>query len=155
MNKLNRKIEYSLMALKHMVQKHPGELTTAKEVSETLRTPFDATARVMQLMASRGLLKSEQGAFGGYQITKDLAKVTMHELIEIIDGPLALVKCLHKEQAEPCEIQPTCNIFSPVSILNQKLNNFYQSLNLKDLLKESSREVKSAAKEITEVTLNG
>ena len=155
MNKPNRKIEYSLMALKHMIQKTPGELTTAKEVSETFKTPFDATARVMQLMASHGLLKSEQGAFGGYQITKDLAKITMLELIEIIEGTPALVKCLHKEKEEACEIQSTCNIFSPVHSLNQKLNEFYQSLTLKDLLREPVREPKSLHKENSEASIYG
>ncbi len=147
MNKLNRKIEYSLMALKHMVHKTPGELTTAKEVSETFKTPFDATARVMQLMASHGLLKSEQGACGGYQITKDLAKVTMLELIEVIEGSPTLVKCLNKEKEDFCEIQSTCNIVSPVHSLNQKLNEFYKSLTLKDLLKENLRDSKNLTKE--------
>jgi Rrf2 family transcriptional regulator, nitric oxide-sensitive transcriptional repressor len=134
MNKINRKIEYALMALKYMSQKIPGELTTAKEVSDNFRTPFDATARVMQVMAQRGWLRSEQGAFGGYQITKDLSKVSMHDLIEIIEGPTAVVRCLHKTKESPCEIQTTCNIASPITKLNHKLNEFYQSLSLKDLL---------------------
>lgn len=123
-----------------MIQKNPGELTTAKEVSETLKSPFDATAKVMQGMASRGLLKSEQGAFGGYQIAKDLAHVTMRDLIEIIEGAPLIAKCLHKDKFDSCEIQSTCNIVSPVQLLNQKLNSFYQSISLKDLLKESSKE---------------
>lgn len=132
MKKLNRKIEYSLMALRHMSHKMPGELTTAKEVSESYQTPFDATARVMQIMAQHGLLKSEQGAFGGYQITRDLAKITLDDLISIIDGPTKIAKCMHK--AEPCEIQSNCNIISPIHNLNQKLTQFYQSVTLKELL---------------------
>lgn len=132
MNKINRKLEYALMALRHMSQKIPGELTTAKEVSESFQTPFDATARVMQAMASRGLLKVEHGAAGGYQITKDLNKVTLHDLVEIIEGPTALVKCLHKE--EPCDIQGTCNIVSPITNLNRRLTDFYKSVTLKELL---------------------
>jgi Rrf2 family transcriptional regulator, nitric oxide-sensitive transcriptional repressor len=134
MNKINRKIEYALMALKYMSQKIPGELTTAKEVSENFRTPFDATARVMQIMAQKGWLRSEQGAFGGYQITKDLSKVSMHDLIEIIEGRTAVVRCLHNSKDNSCEIQTTCNIASPISKLNFKLNEFYQGLNLKELL---------------------
>lgn len=132
MNKINRKFEYALMALKYMTGKIPGELTSAKEVSDNFKTPFDATARVMQVMAQKGLLRAEYGAAGGYQINKDLARVTVHELIEMIDGPTALVKCLHK--AEPCEIHGTCNIVSPVTQLNKKLTEFYRSLSLKDLL---------------------
>jgi Rrf2 family transcriptional regulator, nitric oxide-sensitive transcriptional repressor len=132
MNKLNRKVEYSLMALKHMSRKMPGELTSAKEVSDSYQAPFDATARVMQLMAQSGILRSSPGAQGGYQITKDLAKVTLHDLMELIQGPTQIAKCMHKE--EPCEIQNSCNIVSPVHMLNQKLNEFYKNVTLKELL---------------------
>jgi len=135
MNKINRKLEYALMALKYMSQKIPGELTSAKEVSDAFHTPFDATARVMQQMAQKGgILRAEYGANGGYQITKDLAKVSIHDLVEVIEGPTALVKCLHKEA--PCEIQGTCNIVSPITNLNHKLTDFYKSVSLKDLLVE-------------------
>ncbi|MNJ93485.1 transcriptional repressor NsrR [compost metagenome] len=126
------------MALKHMSQKIPGELTSAKEVSDSFHTPFDATARVMQQMAQKGgILRSEYGANGGYQITKDLSKISIHDLVEIVEGPTALVKCLHKEV--PCEIQGTCNIVSPITALNQKLTDFYRSVSLKDLLVEKEK----------------
>lgn len=151
MNKINRKLEYALMALKYMSQKIPGELTTAKEVSDSFRTPFDATARVMQQMAQKGgILRAEYGASGGYQITKDLAKVSMHDLVEIIEGPTALVKCLHSEG--PCEIQGTCNIVSPVTQLNDRLTEFYKSLSLKDLLVERSN---VAGKKAAEAVAHG
>lgn len=133
MNRINRKLEYALMALKHMSQKMPGELTTAKEVCDTLRTPFDATARVMQIMASKGLLRSEHGALGGYQILKDLGKISLFELVEMIEGPQAIVKCIHRE-GDPCEIHTTCNIVSPIFQLNTRLQEFYRGINLKDLL---------------------
>ena len=143
MNRINRKVEYALMALRYMSQKIPGELTSAKEVSESFSTPFDATARVMQMMSQKGLLKAEHGASGGYQITRDLGRVTVLELVEMIEGPTALVKCLHKE--EPCDIRGTCNIVSPVTMLNQKLNEFYSSMTLKDLLVENVRQARGQA----------
>nr|BFD58051.1 hypothetical protein CKG001_01580 [Bdellovibrio sp. CKG001]BFD61478.1 hypothetical protein BdHM001_01590 [Bdellovibrio sp. HM001]BFD65210.1 hypothetical protein HAGR004_02320 [Bdellovibrio sp. HAGR004] len=151
MNKINRKLEYALMALKYMSQKMPGELTTAKEVSDAFHTPFDATARVMQQMAQKGgILRAEYGANGGYQITKDLAKVSIHDLVEVIEGPTALVKCLHKEA--PCEIQGTCNIVSPITDLNHRLTEFYKSLSLKELL---VGRVAMPAKKSTEVVAHG
>lgn len=151
MNKINRKLEYALMALKYMSQKIPGELTSAKEVSDAFQTPFDATARVMQQMAQKGgILRAEYGANGGYQIMKDLAKVSIHDLIETIEGPTALVKCLHK--TGPCQIQDTCNILSPVSLLNERLTEFYKSLSLKELLIDKSH---AAGKKISEALIHG
>ncbi len=137
MNRINRKIEYALMALKYMSQKTPGELTTAKEVSEAFHTPFDATARVMQVMVQKNWLRSEQGATGGYQLTKDLLKLNMQDLIEIIEGRTAISRCLQNQSA--CEIQTTCNIVSPIASINLKLNEFYQNINLKDLLAKETR----------------
>jgi len=137
MNKVNRKLEYSLIALKHMSQKIQGDLTTAKEVSEAYQAPFDATARVMQMLANRGWLKAEYGAFGGYVIVKDLSRVTLNDLIDIIQGPTQIAKCLHKD--EPCEIQSSCNIISPIQNLNQRLTDFYKSVSIKEILSPPGR----------------
>lgn len=120
------------MALKHMSVKNAGELTTAKEVAEAYHAPFDATARVMQIMAQHGLLKSEQGAFGGYALSRALNEVSMEDLISMIQGPTKLAKCMNDE--EPCEIQKSCNIISPIHHLNKKLNHFYRNLTVSELL---------------------
>jgi Rrf2 family protein len=158
MNKINRKLEYALIALKHMSQKIPGELTSAKEVSDSFHTPFDATARVMQQMAQQkgGLLRSEHGATGGYQITRDLAKVSIHDLLEVIEGPTALVKCLHKPHSKEisCDLQETCNIVSPLTQLNHRLMEFYKSVSLKELLIEKASPL-NPTKKHTEAELHG
>lgn len=136
MNRLNRKIEYALMALKHMSTKRPGQLTSAKEVVEVTGGPFDATARVMQLMAQHGLLKSEHGAHGGYAIIKDLAKISFLELMELVLGSFEVVKCVHNPAA--CDLRDSCNVHSPMNLLNEKLLSFYQSVSIADLLQVNS-----------------
>ncbi len=125
-------MEYSLVALRHMAGKIPGERTSAKEISDKFHTPFDVTARVMQALANNGLLKSEHGPLGGYSIAKDMSRVSFYDLLEIIEGPTQIVKCLQKDEA--CDVQAHCNIASPVQTLNQKLVQFYSSLKLKELV---------------------
>lgn len=133
MNKVHRKLEYSLMALKHMSLKRSGELTTAKEVSDAYHAPFEAVARSLQIMAQKGLLKSSAGVQGGYQISRDLKQVSLLELIEMMEGPTRIAKCM--SSGEPCEIVGTCNIISPIQNLNQKLSDFYRSLTIQDILR--------------------
>ena len=132
MNKVNRKLEYSLMALKHIAGKPTGQLTTAKEISENFKAPFDATARVLQSMAQRGLLKAEHGAHGGYLLVQDLSQVNMNDLIEIVQGPIRVSKCLHED--DPCEIRDSCNIVTPIQNFNDQLTDFFKSISVKDLL---------------------
>ncbi len=146
MNKINRKLEYALIALKHMKTKSPGELSTAKEISQHFNMPFDATARVMQILAQKGILKSEQGVNGGYQLVKDLNKLSLGELMSFILGPVHLAKCLHQEDASqpPCEILEHCSIMSPMTTLNRKLNDFYDSIRLGELLDNKSARQETA-----------
>lgn len=132
MNRLNRKVEYALMALKHMSSKYAGQLTSVKEICAAVNIPFDATSRVMQQMAHHNLLKVEHGSKGGYMLLKDPAKISLLEIIEIIDGPIEVVRCSQTES--DCEFRPTCNVTSPLQSLNSRLANFYQKISLAELL---------------------
>ncbi len=136
MTKLNRKIEYSLMALKFIQRRQSQEKVTAKEVAEGVHAPFDVIARVMQMMAQKGLLNSEHGASGGYRLSQDLKEVSLYQLVEMIEGPTALVKCI--SEAGACDIQKSCSIASPIKSLNDKLNHFFREVSLGELLEETN-----------------
>ena len=60
MFKINRKIGYALIALKHMSHKSPGQLTSAKEICDTYLIPFDSTSRVLQNRAQKAGIKSSK-----------------------------------------------------------------------------------------------
>lgn len=132
MNKMNKKMEYALMSLQIILQKPEGSLTTAKEVSEQMHISFETTARVLQALSSRGLLKAEYGVGGGYTLGRPLSEVSLHDLSEMLEGHVALTKCLGQD--EGCEIQSTCNIASPISNLNRKIRDFYRSVSLEEVL---------------------
>jgi Rrf2 family nitric oxide-sensitive transcriptional repressor len=139
-NRLNRKVEYALMALKVMSQKRQGELTSVKEVIERTSCPFDATARVLQQMAQRGILRSEQGAHGGYLLVRDLNKISLYDLMDTVLGPVAVAKCLHTEN--DCDLKSTCNIISPIQILNRRMNDFYHGVSLGELFRSRAAEAR-------------
>ncbi len=134
MFKLNRKLEYALISLKHMADKSGGELCTAKEISTLYKVPFDATARVLQIMAGKNILRSEHGAHGGYAIVGELRKVSFFDLAEMVLGPVSMVDCLYEDDESSCELTSHCNILSPITWLNEKTKEFYKGLSLHELL---------------------
>ena len=133
MFKINRKIEYALIALKHMSNHDRTKLTTAKEICDIYHTPFDPTSRVLQLMTQHGILHAEHGAQGGYQILKDLSKVTLSNLIEIITGPIQIANCFHETHSH-CELTSSCNVISPMLNLNERMFQLFNQISLKDLI---------------------
>lgn len=134
MTKLNKKVEYALMALKYVHQRPSTQKVTAKEVSDAVHGPFDVIARVMQIMAQKSVLVSEQGATGGYRLGQDLGRLSLFQLFEIIEGPTALVKCISEDGA--CDIQSSCNIVSPLKNLNSRLNSFFQNISILEIISD-------------------
>src|SRR5690606_35551077 len=140
MIKMNRKIEYSLIALKHLYAKRPGELTTTKEVCDTYRAPFDVMAKVLQVLSQAQWLKSVAGAQGGYLLLRDLSKVSLLDLITLFEGPFELTRCL--TDSEACELLGKCNIVSPIQNLNDRIVDFYGSLSVQEVLEPQKISIK-------------
>ncbi len=134
MNRIHRKVEYALMALKYMNEKPPGERSTVKEITVALGCPVDMTARVLQALGHRGVLGSEAGPHGGYWISRAMSAVSLFDLMETVLGPVELAKCLSDDVAGGCELRGTCNIVSPIQNLNKRINQFYSSLSLAEIL---------------------
>jgi Rrf2 family protein len=147
MLKINKKVEYALLALKFMSDKahtrqHKNEasglvcdqitLTSAREICDEFNTPFDTTAKVMQLMNNHEILKSVKGIKGGYSLNKDLSEITYMNLVRLIEGKEVGRVCVTTKGT--CELFGKCNIVTPIELLNRKLNLFLETLSLADLL---------------------
>ncbi|PIW58358.1 MAG: Rrf2 family transcriptional regulator [Candidatus Omnitrophica bacterium CG12_big_fil_rev_8_21_14_0_65_50_5] len=134
MFKINRKIEYALISLKHMSCKKPDALTSAKEICDVYRTPFDPTSRVLQIMAQHKVLHAEQGVKGGYRIMRDLNKLKLLELSDMIVGPIEIAGCFHGNYSH-CGINSVCQIISPMLNLNDQIREVFGDMSVVYLLK--------------------
>ncbi len=138
MFKINRKLEYALISLRHMSTKAPGQLTSAKEICDIYQTPFDPTSRVLQIMAQHEIVRAEQGAYGGYQILKNLSKITLFDLTQIIDGPIQIVNCFHGNYSH-CDMTSRCNVISPMLNLNEKIAILFKAINVQELVQSRNQ----------------
>lgn len=142
MFKINRKLEYALIALKYMSTKKQGQLTSAKEICDIYHTPFDPTSRVLQIMVQREILKAEQGAHGGYQIVKDLSKVTLSELTKWITGPIEIASCFHGNYSH-CELTGSCSVIGPMLNLNSEISKLFKTIMVTDLIQSKHQNEKA------------
>jgi Rrf2 family protein len=131
MFKLNKKIEYALISLSYMRLKAPGEITNVREISDKFHVPFDVTSRVLQQLVKGGVLKSEMGPSGGYQVVRDLTRLNLKDLMEMILGKLAVVKCM---QGEKCEMESSCGFIGAATYLNGRILQFLGSLTVSEVI---------------------
>lgn len=134
MLKINKKVEYALMALKFMADKNDSStLVSAREICDFFHTPFDTTAKVMQIMNTQHILKSVKGIKGGYLLNKSLENITYMELVLMIESREEVGNICQTHRGT-CEFKEKCNIVDPIENLNRKLNLFLENLTLAELL---------------------
>ena len=130
MIKMTKKTEYALMVLKYMSTKPRQMSSTAKEISEELKIPFDTTSKMMQLLKQNNILNSIQGVKGGYVFAKNLEDVSYYEFSQLVGEANLGLQCLNG----CCELETSCKISTPMKKLNQSLVDFFSKLTLKELL---------------------
>ena len=108
--------------------------TLAERTSVTLRF----TLKILHKLVLGGLILSFKGAKGGYKLARESSEITLKDVIELIDGPIAIARCL--DSGEGCALncdKTACiyhHIFDTVSLdLARKLS----AISIKDVIERS------------------
>jgi Rrf2 family protein len=142
MIRISKKIEYALMGLLHMSQKDWHDLTTARELAQSYSIPPELMGKVLQNLAKHDLIQSMQGVKGGYRLARSIDQVKMSEVIAAVEGPLKIVSCLKMKSSPECDQRYQCIIKNPMGIIQDKLEDFFSDLTLRDIENEMSFNIK-------------
>ncbi len=142
----NRKTDYALISLAHLVS-HPNDCWSARELATRYRMPLPLLMNVLKLLAARGIIRSERGPRGGYQLARPAEAVTLYDVIVAVDGPVALVQCLEKSvgkegrgsRKDGCELSTVCPVQHNVHRVHHRLVGFLKTLTLADIAGEDDK----------------
>ena len=117
--------DYALRILTAMAES--DAVTDAKTISSTTSVTLRFTLKILHKLVGGGLVQSFKGVNGGYKLKMSPSDITLKAVIELIDGPIAIARCL--ESAESCSLncdKTACiyhHVFDTISIdLAKKLN---------------------------------
>ena len=133
MVRFTKKVEYALISLRHIANAK-DEIITAKQISNKFNIPYELLAKILQKLKKEKILESNQGVNGGYKLIKQLNEISLSNLIDIIEGKLAIVECLHEKDINDCFISDTCNIKSPINKMQYELENLLKHKMVSDFV---------------------
>jgi Rrf2 family protein len=119
MIRLSKKTDYSLMALKHIMAKENAP-SSAREISQAYGIPFEVLAKLLQKLARKGYLISQHGTKGGYSPAPASGAITVRDVLEAIEGPLALLDCSNPRKGT-CDQEKYCLVRRPLARVEQKV----------------------------------
>ncbi len=102
--KLSKKGEYALRSLINLgIAAEVGRsLVQVSELAENEQIPGKFLEQIMQALKEAGFVASERGKFGGYRLAKPAGKITIGEVVRVLDGPLAPIGCVSQTAYEKC-----------------------------------------------------
>lgn len=118
--RINRETDYALRIMRCLARR--GDYTGASTVAELADVPARFTLKILRKLSQGGLVSSRKGASGGYGLSRPAAEINMLQIVEVIDGPIAIFDCLSgefncpKPSAEGCSCVYN-HIFGEISAL--------------------------------------
>ena len=102
--KLSKRGEYALRSLINLgfAAEAKRELVQASELARNERLPVKFLEQILQTLKEDGLVASERGKFGGYRLAKPAHKIKIGQVVRLIDGPLAPIRCVSQTAYQKC-----------------------------------------------------
>jgi len=134
MVRLSKKVEYGLIAIRHIATKSAGEVVAAKEIADTYGIPYELLSKVLQKMTKAGLIASHQGMRGGYTLAKNPAEIPVSLIINVIEGTRpAIVQCM-SEGPQMCTVFTVCTIKSPLTKVQASIERAFSTMTLLEIV---------------------
>ncbi len=113
MLRITKITDYGFNLLVYMATQEPGQLHNAKDLAAAIDIPLPTVSKVLKILTQGKILTSTQGSKGGYSLARPAGEISAVEVIEVIEGPVAITDC-----SGPVGCARKC----PVSPVWQKVN---------------------------------
>lgn len=105
-----------------MILDHLGQKTGAATIADVACITPKIALKVLRKLNEAEIVRSFKGVRGGYELARDGSSLRVIEIIELIDGPVRISKCLecdHECSKNPCKLD--CKMHVAFGAVNAKL----------------------------------
>lgn len=134
MLKLTKKTDYALMAINYMSCQEDDFVANTRTISEIYNIPLELLAKILQRLAKKGIIFSQNGPKGGYVLAKEPSLITVGEVIRAIEGPVQIVRCHDGENT--CLQTERCTVRSPLRRIESKIIELLDKTTLDQMYRE-------------------
>jgi len=95
--RVSAKVDYALRALAELAAAPPG-LMTAEQLASAQQIPPKFLESILSQLRSAGLVASQRGAVGGYQLARPAEEISIADVIRELEGPIATVRGVRPDE---------------------------------------------------------
>ncbi len=118
--RLSNLADYAVVTMS-AAARHPGPARfSAAQLAAETGLPLPTVQKLAGKLVAAGLLRSLRGACGGLQLARPAASITLAEIVEAVEGPIALTTCVDASRHD-CALEGSCAVRPHWSVVNDAL----------------------------------
>lgn len=128
--KITREADYALRIVAMLAEEN--KQIEARIIAEKNDIPYRFTLKILRKIVSSGIIKSYRGVNGGYVLSKKPSEITFRDVVEVIDGKIAINKCF--ENPEICPNSGDCKIQKRLYLVQKVFSDELDRITFADVL---------------------
>ena len=132
MFKLNRMTDYAIVVLGVLAHRQ-GEILAAAQLAELTGLNQPTVAKVAKTLVAADLVDTQRGVHGGYRLARSVAMISLVQIVEAMEGPIAVNDCVDGAQ-DPCMVSNCCFMSRNWNRVNLAVRNALDDITLEDLI---------------------
>jgi len=124
---------YGIFGVVHLAEQEKGRVVPLSEIAESQEVPEKFLAKIFQNLTRTGIVRSHRGVKGGFTLDKDPSRLNIRDVVEAIQGPYHLIRCL--PDSKMCHKSDHCAIRVVMEEAERKLMEVFERYTISDLIK--------------------
>jgi len=130
--RLTHLADYAVVLMTAAARRDAGERLSATELSGETGVPLPTAQKLMGQLAASGLLSSVRGASGGFALARPAADISLADIVEAVEGPIALTMCADSNNHE-CILDAHCRVKPHIGVVGQAVRGALGAVRLAEL----------------------
>ena len=130
--RLTHLADYAVVLMTAAARYPAGARLSATELSEDTGVPLPTTQKLMGQLAGSGLLTSVRGAAGGFALARAASDISLADIVEAVEGPIALTMCSDSNNHE-CALDAHCRVKPHIGVVGNAIRGALGAVRLAEL----------------------
>lgn len=126
--------DYAFRVVLYLSKFGIGERVEAKTISEAENVPLRFLLKLLRKLAMAGIVKSYRGVGGGYDLAKEPRQISLKEVLEAIEGPIYINRCLYEPGLCNMQRAGVCKVHKSLEKIQLDLMNDLAAVSFQDLM---------------------
>jgi FeS assembly SUF system regulator len=130
--RLSHLADYAVVLMTAAARRPAGARLSATELSGETGVPLPTAQKLMGQLAACGLLSSARGAAGGFALARAPEAISLADIVEAVEGPIALTMCSDSNNHE-CMLDAHCRVKPHIGVVGNAVRGALGAVSLTEL----------------------